>query len=780
MAMRLMAAVSVLAVLVAAMVIEGRSGTASAGFTERVSLGGAGEEADAFSGYPSMSTDGRYVAFSSDATNVVAGDTNSATDVFVRDRQSGTTERASVDDAGNGGASTSYAPAISADGRYVAFSSAASNLVASDTNGMTDVFVRDRQAGTTERVSVDDAGNEAGDASYEPAISADGRYVVFRSTASNLVAGDTNGLMDIFVRDRQNSTTSRVSMSSAGAQGNGSSYEPAISGDGRLIAFRSSASNLVSGDTNGVSDIFIRDTQAGTTTRASVSSTGSQGNGASYEAALSAGGGFVAFRSHASNLVSGDTNATDDVFVRDIQGGTTERVSKDSAGTQGNGFSGAPDVSSDGSFVAFRSVATNLVTVDTNGAADVFLHDERTARTVRVSVDSWDSQGNGASDYPSVSADGGLTAFHSAATNLVFDTNGATDTFVHQLGDADSDGVWDPFDNCPNVANADQLDGDGDGIGDACDATPTSTPAPTDTPTPTPAPTDTPTPTLAPTDTPTPTLAPTDTPTPAPAPTDTPTPTPAPTDTPAPTPVPTDTPTPTPTPTDTPTPAPTDTQTPTPAPTDIPAPTPTPTATPTGTPIPTDTPAPTGTPTAAGGTPSPTPTATPTAAATPTPTVVVTPTPAATLTPTPTATETPLATPVPTASPTAVLTPGLTDTPPPSAAPDRQLSGPAVASGTPAAGSPSASASSDAVDTSGNATAEGAGGARATQAPSPPAFEAPGGDSGNAGTAVSANADTGFPWWKLGWVAAAIGAVALVATLLVAGARRFRSSRWKP
>ncbi len=195
------------------------------------------------------------MAFQSFATNLVSGDTNGQLDVFVHDRQSGATERVSVDSGNNG----SYAYSISADGRCVAFSSDANNLVSGDTNGDSDVFVHDRQSGATERVSVDSAGAQGNLDSNSPSISADGRYVAFWGWASNLVSGDTNATADVFVHDRQNGATERVSVKSAGAQGNGRSDDPSISADGRCVAFHSWATNLVSGDTNATEDVFVRD-----------------------------------------------------------------------------------------------------------------------------------------------------------------------------------------------------------------------------------------------------------------------------------------------------------------------------------------------------------------------------------------------------------------------------------------------------------------------------------------------------------------------------------------
>src|SRR5216117_509323 len=269
---------------------------------------------------------------------------------------------------------------------------------------LTVLWGRSAGAQTTERVSVASGGTtEGNDTSLGSALSADGRFVAFDSAATDLVAGDTNGVSDVFVHDRQTGTTERVSVASDGAQGNGRSglvtfaFPPALSADGRFVAFVSFATNLVAGDTNGATDVFVHDRQTGTTERVSVASDGTESNAASLGSALSADGRFVAFQSDATNLVAGDTNGATDVFVHDRQTGMTERVSVASGGTEGNGFSAGLALSADGRFVAFHSTATNLVAGDTNGATDVFVHDRQTGTTERVSVDSDGTQGNGPS-----------------------------------------------------------------------------------------------------------------------------------------------------------------------------------------------------------------------------------------------------------------------------------------------------------------------------------------------------------------------------------------------
>jgi len=340
----------------------------------RVSVDSSGNQGNGTSRLASLSADGRYVAFESQAHNLAPGDTNQCADIFVHDCQTGEATRVSVDSAGNEGNRKSHVASISADGRYVAFESQADNLVPGDTNGCTDVFVYDCQTGQTIRASVGSAGNQGSDQSHHPSLNADGRYVAFQSRADNLVFGDTNGTWDIFVYDSQTGQTSRVSVDSAGNQGNdGSVGVHSLSTDGRYVAFDSLAGNLVPGDTNQCADIFVHDCQTGQTTRASVDSAGNQGGNTSQGAYLTADGQYVAFHSYAPNLVPGDTNGCADIFVHDCQTGKTTRVSVDSAGDQGSGASYSPSLSADGHYVAFDSYADNLVPGDTNGSCDVFV-----------------------------------------------------------------------------------------------------------------------------------------------------------------------------------------------------------------------------------------------------------------------------------------------------------------------------------------------------------------------------------------------------------------------
>ncbi len=403
--------------------------------TIRISVSSSNTQGNGESTGASISANGRYVAFASDATNLVPGDTNGKTDIFVRDWASGTTTRVSVASNGTQANGESRRPAISGNGIYVAFESDATNLVSGDTNGATDIFVYNRQANTIKRVSITPAGAQAnGDSTY-PAISADGRYVAFQSAATNLIGGDSNGAEDIFVHDTQTAAVTRVSVDSSGKQANQPSLDPAISADGRYVAFRSMASNLVNGDTNNRWDIFAHDRQTGATTRVSVATGGTQANGDSNALAISGDGRYVAFDSAASNLVTGDTNNWEDVFVHDRQTGKTERVSVGASGVQATSWSNNPAVSGDGRYVAFDSNASNLVAGDNNYSKDIFMRDRQTGQTFRVSVDSNGTQGNTASFEPAISADGRYVAFYADAFNLVpGDTNNVRDVFLHDRG----------------------------------------------------------------------------------------------------------------------------------------------------------------------------------------------------------------------------------------------------------------------------------------------------------------------------------------------------------
>jgi len=424
----------------------------------RISLDSSGHEGDGASGCnefngfvdlpAALSDDGRFVAFESVATNLVSGDTNAATDIFVHDNVTGATVRVSIDSSGNQSNGYSLYPAISGDGRFVTFMSVADNLVANDTNGYYDSFRHDRDPdgngifdegnGVTERASVDSNGVEGNRGSFYSDISADGNLVVFDSDSDNLVASDKNRTGDIFLHDFSTGKTTRITPGS-----NGGSYSPSISADGKFVAFTSVASNLVAGDTNRTSDVFVYDRTAKTMTRVSVDSSGSEASGFG-PSPLSRDGSIVAFRSYASNLVAGDTNNMPDVFVHDLTSGVTTRESVGSGGVQFSDYSDSPSLSGDGNVVTFMRFVLK------SGSGGVFptyfrpfARDRAADTTLPLNVDCGGVAADGDGMYPGVSDDGRFVAFSSYADNLVAgDTNATGDVFLYDLTIVEPDAAW--------------------------------------------------------------------------------------------------------------------------------------------------------------------------------------------------------------------------------------------------------------------------------------------------------------------------------------------------
>ena len=412
-------------ITLAALVLVSTAPSATTARTTRVSVSTSQQQGDRPSWTAGVSASGRFVAFTSQATDLVPGDTNDRQDAFVIDRKNGRTQRVSVSSSGaqakaglnpDGG---SAALGISANGRYVLFRSDASNLVPGDTNGKMDAFVCDRATGKTRRIP------PAGPGVYAGALSANGRYAVLQAD-ENVYRYD--------LRRRH------LLPLTAGA--NGWSEEPSVSAHGRYVAFTSIASNLVRGDTNKLPDVFVRDVLTGKTTRASVTSAGRQGTGKRYSngsnaPAISSDGRYVAFHSDMTNLVRGDTNRIFDIFVHDRVSGKTQRVSVSSTGRQANAESGGGEsFSVDGRYVAFSSLATNLVARDRNDITDVFIRDLRKHRTRLVSL-GLHGQGDDASWVglgAAFTRDGRYILFASWAANLVpDDTNGVADVFVRDL-----------------------------------------------------------------------------------------------------------------------------------------------------------------------------------------------------------------------------------------------------------------------------------------------------------------------------------------------------------
>jgi Tol biopolymer transport system component len=393
----------------------------------RSSLGGAGVQGDGPSGAGSVSSDGRYVAFDSLATNLVEGDTNAQSDVFVRDLTLGTTLRVSLSGEGIEANGSSFEPSISADGRYVTFTSAASNLVSDDTNGYTDIFVRDLVSGATEIVSwgIDGPANGR---SFEPALSPDGRYVAFTSQASNLVANDGSAFNDVFVRDRATSTTWYVSVNLTGTRSAASSSGPSVSNAG-IVAFESVAANLVGDDSNAQSDVFVRNLSTQTTQRVSLGDSGAEAKEGSWRPAISANGRYVAFESAAD--LSGVINSGHAAYVHDLLTNTTQQVSVNDAGEPGNGDSGHLSISADGRLVAFVSTANNLASGDTTALHDVYVRDLLAGTTRCASIVPSAVRDNVRSLGPSLSASGLFVTFQSPDTIRVSgDTNTAVDVFL--------------------------------------------------------------------------------------------------------------------------------------------------------------------------------------------------------------------------------------------------------------------------------------------------------------------------------------------------------------
>lgn len=364
---------------------------------QQQSVSSSGATGDASSWAPAIDESGRFVVFVSQAKNLVAHQPDHRPEVFVRDRRRGVTRlvsralRNGYYPNGN-----SYEPQITADGRYVVFSSEASNLVARDRGRGADVFVRDLQTATTSLVSLSTAGTQSDGASSGPSISDDGRYVAFASTGANLASDDLNIRSDVFVRDRSTGRTTAVSRSSAGALGDARSYAPAISANGRFVAFVSDASNLVRHDDNGTTDVFLRDLLMGTTrliSRTELGPPSGQRTRPDGHLAVSSDGRLVVFDSEATDLVAGDDNADPsnpgrDVFVRDTRANTTVRLSVDASGEDPVGDSQVGDLTTDGRFVSFTTTAP-LVDGDDLGTVDLYERDLVAGSITRVTADTW-------------------------------------------------------------------------------------------------------------------------------------------------------------------------------------------------------------------------------------------------------------------------------------------------------------------------------------------------------------------------------------------------------
>lgn len=407
---------------------------AQVGTTTRLSYSSGDAQGNGPSYAPSISDDGRYVVFDSSATNLVASDFNGASDIFLRDRQQGTTVRISLSSLGIEGNSDSTRPRISGDGRFIVYESFSSNLVPNDTNNSYDIFLFDRVNSITKRVSVQLGGLQANSNSYRPCLTTNGRYIAFESFATDLVPNDTNNVEDVFVYDRITQETLRVSTSSVGTQGNGSSFDASISSLGDAVAFASYASNLVASDTTSSSDIFINELFTSETTMVSLNSLGQQADNDCNAPSVSANSRFVAFESYASNLDPSIEPGFNCIYVRDRLDEQTTIASPGDGGIPSDDSSYSPVISADGRYVAFGSYATNLIPNDSNGFPDIFVRDRQDAITKRVSRATNSLQANGESFRPAITPDATYVVFDSFASDMdVLDTNTASDVFIHQL-----------------------------------------------------------------------------------------------------------------------------------------------------------------------------------------------------------------------------------------------------------------------------------------------------------------------------------------------------------
>lgn len=404
--------------------------------TELISKSPEGDPGNGRSERPAVSDNGRFIVYQSTARNLVDDDTSSRSDIFLYDRFTRKTIRINLAPDKSEADDSSENAAISADGNVIAFASEASNLVANDSGGIQDIFAYNRLTGVISRVSVSSAGVAGDGTSDLPDVSGDGRYVVFQSASTNLVGNDKNEQIDIFRRDLQTGTTIRVNYNFLNEEVTDyDCTEPKISDDGQNVVFQTQAS-LSPCDDNNDYDIFHRDILAGSTTLASATYYGCISNRDSYHPSISGDGRYVSFSSDSSDLaIEDDTNSRQDVYIRDLQQETTERISLSSSNQEGDnrsvGYGG--NLSQDGRYVSFSSSASNLVNDDENGRYDVFVRDRNSRQTTRESVSHYWEEGTGDSsaNTAAISANGRFVVFDSSSSELAAgDTNGNWDIFV--------------------------------------------------------------------------------------------------------------------------------------------------------------------------------------------------------------------------------------------------------------------------------------------------------------------------------------------------------------
>jgi Tol biopolymer transport system component len=400
--------------------------------------GGAGGDGSSFEG--AVTPNGRFAAFWSAATDLVDPPTN-FNHVFVRDMRGGATSLLSASPSGEEGLGNSRYPSISNNGRYVVYESDASNLVEGDVNGRMDVFLADRKTGDTLQVSAGPKGGGANSSSrlYGASLSGNGRYAVFYSPSTDLVEGGSNGGDQIYLYDRVLRGLALISRNPAGDPCNGSCNDPSISANGRFVAYVSDATDLTASPADGAHwNIFLYDARAGTTEQVTVGTGGTAPDGTSLDPVVSSSGRLVGYSSDASNLVDGDTNGLYDAFLADRSRGTTTRISLGPSGAEGDSGSFSPVISSSGRVVLFPSYASNLVVGDANGEGDVFRWDARTGTVARITVaaDGTESDGESWVSASCLASNGRWVAVMSRAANLAPEENypnGSFNLFLHRL-----------------------------------------------------------------------------------------------------------------------------------------------------------------------------------------------------------------------------------------------------------------------------------------------------------------------------------------------------------
>jgi len=405
----------------------------------RASTAADGTGGNGGSNTSAISADGRYLAFLSISDNLVSGDTNAKRDAFVKDLVTGEVVRVNTDSNGNEANSNALDVTISADGKFAAFSTGANNLVEDDTNSRVDIFRKDLTTGELIRVNVDADGIQADNHSFGVSLSGDGRKVVFTSEATNLsTVDDNNKKRDVYLKDIKTGKVTLVSSHKNGTQGDGLSTDAVISEDGKHVAFESVAENLIDDDNNGHRDVFVVNIKTGAVTRVSTDKDGVGGESHSAGAAISADGRYVAFHSIAGNLIDGDTNGFQDVFVKDTKTGAIELASAAANGAQLNGDSSDVSISADGEVVAFSTDDSSLPAsnVDSNGVSDIAVKVLNGSGTGDISLVSTDADGNtvaGASAAAMISGDGRYVAFESDGVFSATDSNGVKDIFAKGL-----------------------------------------------------------------------------------------------------------------------------------------------------------------------------------------------------------------------------------------------------------------------------------------------------------------------------------------------------------